>query len=335
LDKDAPGASVAMTTLVTGATGFIGTNIVESMLAAGEPVIAYSVATPSARQSELAKRGELTFVTGDVRDQSALEQVLGTHRVRRVIHAAVVTSNAERERSQGPFIVDVNLVGAAATATAAARAGVERFVLVSSAGVYSTHAMPDGEVASEDTPHRVDTLYGVGKSAAETIVRRIFALNGLPFVIGRVATAFGPWEHDTGYRDTLSPLLQLTQRARAGEPVRLARDKQSNWHYGRDAGAALATLALSVNVPRFEDYNLGPDLVWPLSAWCDLLSERYPHFRYEIGGVGNVELYGDKDGGVLSGARFTDEFGSVARYAVDEAFDDYLSWLMTGDTAGV
>jgi nucleoside-diphosphate-sugar epimerase len=225
-------------------------------------------------------------------------------------------------------VVDVNLVGAAATASAAARTGVERFVLVSSAGVFSTHAMADGELATEDTPHRVDTLYGVGKSAAETIVRRICSLNGLPSLIGRVATAFGPWEHDTGYRDTLSPLFQITKKARAGEPAVLAHDKRSNWHYGRDAGESIAALALSQKAARFEDYNLGPPTVWPLSAWCALLSERFPRFRYSIGGAANIDLYGENDGGVLSGDRFAMEFG-VPSLAMNEAFADYLLWLET------
>lgn len=98
-------------------------------------------------------------------------------------------------------------------------------------------------LVQETQPLRVDMLYGISKSAAEVIVSRICSLNGLSYVIERVATAFGPWEHDSGYRDTLSPAYQLTRKARAGERAVLLRDKTSNWHYGRDAAAALITLS--------------------------------------------------------------------------------------------
>ncbi len=244
-----------------------------------------------------------------------------------MIHAAVVTSNAEREQSNGPMIIDVNLVGAAAAATAAANRRLERFVLVGSAGVFSAHNLPNGMIVEETHPQHVDTLYGIGKAAAEVIVSRICTLNGLSYVIGRVATAFGPWEHDTGYRDTLSPIYQLTRMAVTGKSAVLPRDKKNNWHYGRDAAAALITLARSPNELHFQDYNLGPSFVWPISEWCIRLADRFPGFRFEFREEGNIELYGANDGGILSSTRFSEEFGPTARFNVDAAFNDFMAWL--------
>lgn len=107
----------------------------------------------------------------------------------------------------------------------------------------------------------------------------------------------------------------------------LLRDKKSNWHYGRDAAAALLTLARAGNEPRYRDYNLGPSSVWPLSEWCLRLAERFPGWKFEIGEPGNIELYGPNDGGILSGSRFADEFGPTARFDVDAAFRDMMDWL--------
>jgi UDP-glucuronate 4-epimerase len=317
-----------MTYLVTGATGFIGSNIIELLTVRGDKVVAFSNVRPSGRQERTAAAGagEAIYVLGDVRDQALLEKTIEEHRVEKFIHGAVITSNAEREKNAGPLIVDVNLVGAAAAASAAARRGVERFLLVGSAGVFSCDLLPDGMIVEEDHPRRVETLYGIGKSAAETIVRRICALNGQSLVIGRVATAYGPWEHDSGHRDTLSPLHQITLRARAGEAAILARDKRSNWHYGRDAARSLLMLADAPS-PRFVDYNLGPQFTWPLSTWCAHLAGRFPAFRYQIGGAENIELYGTNDGALLSWRRFTDEFGPTARFDADAAFADYMNWL--------
>lgn len=316
-----------MTYLVTGGTGFIGSNIVELLLEAGHRVVAFSNAVPGERQQRLlSKVGDPLFVQGDVRDQALLERLIREHRVERMIHGAVITSSSDREKGAAPLIVDVNLVGAAAAVSAACRAGLARFVLVGSAGVYSTQDLPDGSIVQEEHPHSVETLYGIGKSAAELIVRRVCALHKQSFAIGRVATAFGRWEHDTGHRDTLSALHQLTRKARAGEVAHLARDKSSNWHYGRDAAAALIALA-DAEDPKFSDYNLGPQYAWPLSAWCGKLADRFKNFRYEIGGPGNINLYGDNDGALLSWQRFSEEFGPTARFDLDAAFDDYMRWL--------
>lgn len=323
-----------MNYLVTGATGFIGSNVVEQLTAGGNKVIALSNVSPSALQKRIAAAapGETIYVRGDVRDQAGIEALLDLHGVDRMIHAAAITSNAERERTSGPAIVDVNLRGAAAAASAAGRKGLARFVLVSSVGVYSADSLPDGMIVDEGQPHRAETLYRITKSAAEMIVSRICALNRQSFVIGRVGTAFGRWEHDSGYRDTLSAVHQITALACAGTAAKFAHDKKNNWHYGPDAAAALITLA-QADATRFTDYNLGPQWAWRLSEWCDLLKDALPNFHFEIGGESNVELYSARDGGLLSWARFTDEFGPTARFDVGASFTDYMEWLLNPESA--
>ncbi|HTP94589.1 MAG TPA: NAD-dependent epimerase/dehydratase family protein, partial [Burkholderiales bacterium] len=63
-----------MTTIVTGAAGFVGLNIVEALLSRGEDVVAFDLAPPPpAARAEFASRpGRLRVVEGDVRDDGAL-----------------------------------------------------------------------------------------------------------------------------------------------------------------------------------------------------------------------------------------------------------------------
>ncbi|WP_423209669.1 NAD-dependent epimerase/dehydratase family protein [Paracoccus yeei] len=315
-----------MTLLVTGATGFIGTNLTESLLCRGHAVVALANQPPqeSARR-HLLSLGDVRFVQADVRDQAAVERVIRQNGVRRVVHGAVVTSDAARERQGAPFVIDVNLVGTAAVASAAGACGVERFVYMGSAGVFTEGNHPDAAPLDEDEPHEVGTLYAISKSAAEAIALRVAALWNMPAAVGRIGTAFGPWEHDTGFRDTLSPVWQLTDIAARGERARLARDKRKNWHYARDAADALARLVLA-DGSRHRVYNLGPSAAWPLSRWCERLKAAFPGFDYGFGLAPNVELYGDNDGGYMTGDRFADEFGPVARFGPDDAFDDFMAW---------
>ncbi len=316
-----------MNFLVTGATGFIGTNIVEQLLRSGHRVVAFSnQPMPPFVVNQLVRLdGELVNVEGDVRDQAAVRTELLRHKVSHVLHGAVVTSDSHREQHHGSMIIDINLAGTASVVTAAGEAGVEKFVYLGSAGVYSEELQPDGMILAEDVPHQVSTLYGISKSAAEGIVARIATLWKLPYAIGRIGTAFGPWEHQTGFRDTMSPIYQLTRMAHRGERAIIPFDKNKNWHYSRDAAAALIKLASEATSKSV--YNLGPEECWPLSSWAKLLTGRFPAFDVSIAKPGNVEVYGEVDGGRLSGQLFEMEFGPTAKFDLRGAFNDYLTWL--------
>jgi nucleoside-diphosphate-sugar epimerase len=302
--------------------------LIEHLLGRGESVVGFDVGGLSEHQERVfgALPGKLSLIKGDVRDLAAVREAMAARGVTRVIHAAAITSGPQRETAEGPTVIDVNLVGTANVAQAAGEAGVERFVLAGSLGVYFVPGYPDGTVVDESYPHRPGSLYTISKSVAEGIVRRIAALHGMSFVIGRIGTAYGPWERMTGYRDTMSPVFEATEMAVRGQPAVFKFDRPSNWHYGRDAAEALTTLA-DASAPKFEDYNLGPDEVWAMTDWCARLAERFPGFRYEVGTPTTVEVYDEREGGRISGARFAAEFGPTARFGIDAAFDDYMRWL--------
>ncbi|RYZ64858.1 MAG: NAD(P)-dependent oxidoreductase, partial [Proteobacteria bacterium] len=138
----------AVTYLVTGATGFIGSNLIEHLCGRGEAVVGFDRGELSEHQRRVfgGLPGTLVHVRGDVRDLPLLQETLAKHAVTRVIHAAAITSGPERETADGPTVIDVNLVGTANVAQAAGEAGVERFVLAGSLGVYFVPGYPDGTV---------------------------------------------------------------------------------------------------------------------------------------------------------------------------------------------
>jgi nucleoside-diphosphate-sugar epimerase len=316
--------------LVTGANGFIGSNIVERLAREGERVIALDRSEPTKRHQAVFGElsGKVEFILADVCDHRNLFEVIMDLDVERVIHAAVVTSDDEREKQSAPEIVEANLVGAAAAAHAAAEAELARFVLVGSVGVYGGEDEPDGTVLTELHPHRPANLYAISKSAAESIVARICTLRGLSWVIGRVGIAYGPWERTTGFRDTLSPILQLTMLASRGGHAILPHDRVCNWHYARDAAASLVALARARELGH-SDYNLGPKVSWPLSDWCSQLARRFPQFTYALSTpeqAPNVNVYATTNGGRLSGTQYENEIGPTAHYDIDAAFSDYIAW---------
>jgi len=325
-----------MTTLITGAAGFVGLHLTEILLSRGATVIGLSnAAIPrfvAARFATLP--GRFVEVIGDVRDDALLAGVLASHQVERVAHLAAITASAGREMASADTILDVNLVGLATVIKACADAKVARFLYCSSIAVFGG-VSPDGSLIDEDAPHVASSLYAITKSAGEAIAARLCGLHGIDYVIGRLGRVFGPYEYATGVRDTLSQVYQATALARAREPFCFARPCVKNWNYGPDVAASLAIL-LAAPAHDHAVYNLGTPHAWSLGAWCDRLAETLPGVAYRIGaaqsGEREIDLGGGHDAGLLSWQRFTSEFDPPAPRGMDAAFDDYLAFLQSEPT---
>lgn len=318
-----------MTLLLTGATGFVGINLLEALLGQGRRVVAFAdrPLPDQAMQQVAGLPGELICTTGDIRDKLTLKAVMAAANVTNVLHAAVITSNRQREHDQGDVVVSVNIAGTAAITQAAAEHGVERCLMVGSLAAFGQVPMRDTAKLDEDTPQNPTSLYEIGKSASETIAKRMADLHGMDLVIGRLGTVFGPWEHASGVRDTLSAVHQVMQAARAGKQICLPRPAIKNWHYSRQAAASLITL-LDAPKTAHRTYNLGPEQSWTLAAWCQLLKTRYPDFDYtiETGPGEPINLYEPLDNADLSGDRFRAEFGKAHEFDLEQSFADYVAW---------
>jgi UDP-glucose 4-epimerase len=314
-------------TLVTGAAGFIGLNLVEVLLSEGNDVVAFDTRALPARAMDAfsALPGHLVTVEGDVTDAASLVRAF-THPVGRILHAAAITSGPEREMAMPGRIVAVNVIGTVNVAKAAERHRVRRLLLVSSAAVYGP--LPDSETMwCEDSPLAPGSLYGVTKLAAELTAQRLAALYGLDLKIGRLGWIFGPWEHRSGARDTMSPVYQLTTAAFAGKSTNLTRRDRRMWTYSRDAAGALVLLL--TNDARQPIYNIASGVRIDLMDWGTRLGEKVPGFQCGIGNRSadvTVDLFSDMDPPGMTTARLDGEL-KIAWRDENAAFEDYCRWL--------
>lgn len=166
-----------MRTLVTGATGFVGSHLAELLHAEGHQVTAL-VRSPS-RAVALAARGA-RLVTGDLANHAALRDATADQDV--IFHVAALTGAV----NAAEFFA-ANRDGTRHLVQAARTHGAPRIVLVSSSAA--------GGPAARDTPRtgrgEVDvpvTDYGRSKLASEAVVRE----SGLPWVILRPPAVYGP-----------------------------------------------------------------------------------------------------------------------------------------------
>jgi nucleoside-diphosphate-sugar epimerase len=186
--------------LVTGAGGFIGAKVVESLLDRGHSRIRCLVRPSGSRsrlEGVLQRRGALPdveIVSGDLTSRADCDRV--AEGVSVVLHLAAG--------------FDKSFAGAFMNSALATRNLIEgllshgrplRFVNVSSFAVYSNLAMRRGQLLDEsapleDAPQARYDAYGFGKLKQEQVVREYGHSHGLPWVILRPGTVYGPGKKD-------------------------------------------------------------------------------------------------------------------------------------------
>jgi len=176
-----------MDVLITGATGFIGRHLVERLLLEGNCVKA--LVRPETDATWLDAHG-VEVVRGDVRDAHAVERVAENCQL--IYHLAARTSHGN---PSGKDTYPVNVEGTVNVARAALQAGVSRLVLASTTGVYGPIK---NRAIDERTPVKPYSAYTKSKVQAERLVLSHHARHGLPVVIARITSVFGP-----GYKSWL------------------------------------------------------------------------------------------------------------------------------------
>ena len=324
-----------MVTLVTGATGFVGVNIVEALLLRGEEVVAFGQGGMAANaQTAFARFGSrLSVVEGDVRDAADVDAAFaGPRRIDRLVHAAAITAGMAREKRDPAAIAEVNVGGTARVLEAAQRHGVGRIVHVSSGSAYGRSLFECPRLYEEATPERPETMYQITKFAGERTALRLRELYGLDLVCTRLGSVIGPWERDTGVRDTLSTHFQLARLAAQGAAAILPQTHyRRHWVYCRDVAAGIVAL-LDAPAPAHALYNLSSDREWgSLAPWCERLAAVYGAFDYRVAGAGersNLGISELQDRGVMDIARIRQDVGFEPRFGAQEAYEDYARWLL-------
>ena len=320
-----------MSILVTGGSGFVGINIAAALLERGNDVVLLDVNAPpeTAERHLRSLPGTLAIESGDVRDGATTALAMKRHAVRRVVHGAAITAGPDRETSQARFIADVNLGGTIETLEAALAAGVTRVVQLGTGSVFGATIQPGTELIDEGaTVPLPDSLYGITKYAAERTALRYRDKRGLDVVVGRLGVVFGPWEYETGVRDTLSIPFQLLRAAEAGEVVRFRRTLPDDWVYVKDVASAVVAL-LDMGPAPNAVYQLATGARWSVPDWCERLKRRYPGFDHAVVGDDEPVTIGATQPSArppFSVERLRHDTGFSAAFGAEQAFDDYLRW---------
>jgi UDP-glucose 4-epimerase len=273
--------------LVTGGAGFIGSTIVDQLLAAGALEVRVIDNFVRGGRSNLARaleRGGVSVIEGDIRNAPLVEQA--TEGVDYVFHQAAlrITRCAEAPREA----VEVLMTGTLNVLEAALKHKVKKVVAASSASVYGE---PSYLPIDESHPFNNRTMYGAGKIAAEQMIRAIHDTFGLRYIVFRPFNVYGPRMDTTGaYTEVLIRWLDAIE---ANKPPLIFGDghQSMDFVYVKDVARAYL-LAISSDVDD-EVFNVGTGIQTSLLELCRLVlrltgSTLQPEHR-EARSVGNVQ----------------------------------------------
>ncbi len=207
------------TVLVTGAAGFIGSNVCSRLLAREQEVIGldnlnayYDVRLKEARLARLRQSKKFSFVVAGVEDSAALQRVFAEARPVQVVHLAA-QAGVRYSIDHPEAYVSSNLVGFANMLEVCRHNGVEHLVFASTSSVYGASRMiPFSEHGVTDHPV---SFYAATKKANEAMAHSYAYLYRLPCTGLRFFTVYGPW----GRPDMA--LFKFTEAILAGRPIQV------------------------------------------------------------------------------------------------------------------
>lgn len=262
--------------VVTGAAGFIGSHVVEALLARGDIVVGIdnfdSFYDPDIKRANLADamlHASFELVEADVRDAAAMRRVVDAFHPDAIVHLAARAG--VRPSIQDPALyVAVNVLGTTVLLDVARAAKISRLIVASSSSVYGNDATPP--FREDETAIMPISPYAATKRAAELMCETYAGLFDWMRIISlRFFTVYGPRQ-----RPDLA-IHSFTKKIAAGAPVPFFGDgtAERDYTYITDAVQGLlgAIDRSRTSKPGHEIFNIGESAVTSLSALVGLIEQ--------------------------------------------------------------
>jgi UDP-glucose 4-epimerase len=238
------------TCLVTGGAGFIGSHLVEALVAEGHTVTVLDNLSTGSLENLAAVSDRVKFVQGDVRDETAVQQAAAG--VELIFHLAAMVSVPQSMADPVEAEV-INTVGTLNVLQAARAAGSRRMVLSSTCAVYGDEpTLPKKELMIPQP----NSPYAISKLAAELYCGLFYEAFGLETVVLRYFNVFGPRQDPSSpYSGVVS--IFVNRLSRGQQPAIFGDGEQTrDFVYVGDVVRANLLAALTPAAAR-QTFNIG------------------------------------------------------------------------------
>jgi dTDP-glucose 4,6-dehydratase len=314
-----------MNLLITGGAGFIGSNVIHQVI--DQPEIAKLInldcltyAGHLINLEKVSSHPKYIFEKVDLRDKSAVLDVVQKHAITHVMHLAA-ESHVDRSITGPGDFIQTNVVGTfnlleacracwfSPQSTVHSPQSEVRFHHVSTDEVYGSLGATG--YFTETTPYAPNSPYSASKASSDMFVRAYHHTYGLPAIITNCSNNYGPFQ----FPEKLIPVVIQSVLARKQIPVYGDGMNVRDWLYVCDHADALWTV-LTRGKPG-ETYNIGGHNEWAniniVKLICDLIDEMKPY----LGGNSQKLITFVKD-----------RLGHDRRYAIDATkIKNELGWV--------
>lgn len=238
-----------MKILITGIAGFLGSHLADKLLADGHEV--FGVDNLIGGYKENIPAGVRAYTFDDTADTESMEIVIKEWKPDIVYHCASTAYEGLSVFSPA-FIVQNTLQNTLGILSASIQHDVKRFIFTSSMSRYGDQVAP----FYESMGARPYDPYGVGKVAAELIIRQMAETHGFEYAIAVPHNIIGPRQkYDDPYRNVASIMINLMLQGR--QPTIYGDGQQRrSFSFVRDC---TDTLSKMIACPSGGIYNIGPD----------------------------------------------------------------------------
>jgi UDP-glucose 4-epimerase len=249
--------------LITGGAGFIGSHLVDDLVAGGHAVTVFDNFSSGSRENLAAVIDDVEIVTGDILDRDAL---LAAARGKDVVSHQAAQLEITKCMEDPIGDLRTNLIGTLNVLEAARQAGVERLINASSACIYGQAVAPPSD---EDAhPHDPNWSYGASKLAAEKYAQVFSQDYGFPAFSLRYGIVYGPREW---YGRVLTIFLKRALERRA--PVIFGEGEQLRDFVFVDDVVAVHRACMETALTGAHSFNAGTGIATSIAQLAQLVCE--------------------------------------------------------------
>jgi len=302
-----------MKILLTGGAGFIGSHLLERLLARGDDVAVVDdfndYYDPAIKRGNLPKGGFRLYE----RDIRAAAEIVLREKPDVLVHLAA-RAGVRPSQSNPALYESVNVAGTLGLLEACRTAGVGRFVFASSSSVYGNAPVPFREDNDDLKPI---SFYGVTKLVGEHYVRVYSRLHGLQATCLRFFTAYGPRQRPD------MAIHAFTAAIDQGREIPMFGDGTTERDYTFVTDIVQGLLGAIDTPEPFAIYNLGESRTVPLRRLIELIGEY-------VGKSPRIKQLPEQPGDVQRTCASIDRarirLGYAPKVAIEDGLNEFVAW---------
>lgn len=273
--------------LVTGASGFIGSHLVEELVRRGANVRAFVKNNSSNNIGSLEKLTEdisekVEIVFGDIQNRENVKRAV--YEMNLVFHLGALISVADSYKNPREYM-DVNAIGTLNILEASREYKIEKIIIASTSEVYGNGG---NKIINEDFPLNPRSPYAASKIAAEKITESFYYSYNLPVSIIRLFNVFGP-------RQSINPLIPaVINHGIRNEKIQITDlNSKRDFVYVADAVDAFIKTAES-DKSNGETINIGTGTASSVKMILEILSKILEKDLFKYVELGNLKNKDEK-----------------------------------------